>query len=292
MVGFFKDRGYECLAPAWPGKDRPVEAIRADPTPLLGLGVGEIAAHYEQVVRGLDEPPILIGHSFGGLIVQLLLDRGLGAAGVALDPAPPSGVWAFEPTAFRSLASVILTWRGWRKIVRWSPAQFAYAFVNGLPPAEQQAAYDTHVTPETGRIFFQGALASMTAGSPCRVDFKNATRAPLLLIAGLNDHIVPPGDRAAHLSPVRRLTGRHRAAGVPRPYPLAPRPGRLAGDRRVDGAWIEAPTRGADRRSLTGHQSAFRLARVFASLIAAAPCRVTRCCPAGYRCSCRGAGAI
>ncbi|HTS15799.1 MAG TPA: alpha/beta hydrolase, partial [Candidatus Sulfotelmatobacter sp.] len=114
MVGFFQARGYECLAPAWPGKDRSVEAIRADPSPLLGLGVGEIAAHYEQIVRGLDEPPILIGHSFGGLIVQLLLDRGLGAAGVALDPAPPSGVWAFEPTAFRSLASVILTWRGWR----------------------------------------------------------------------------------------------------------------------------------------------------------------------------------
>lgn len=242
MVGFFQDRGYECLAPAWPGKDRPVEAIRADPSPLLGLGVGEIAAHYEQLVRGLDEPPILIGHSFGGLIVQLLLDRGLGAAGVALDPAPPSGVWAFEPTAFRSLASVILTWRGWHKIVRWSPAQFAYAFVNGMPPAEQQAAFDTYVTPETGRIFFQGALASMTAGSPCRVDFSNATRAPLLLIAGLNDHIVPPVI-------VRRTCRRYAAS--PAVTALREFPGRTHWLLAQDGwqeiaqsmaAWIESPT--------------------------------------------------
>jgi pimeloyl-ACP methyl ester carboxylesterase len=244
MRGYFQAQGYECLAPAWPGKDRPVEAIRADPSPLLGLGIGEIAAHYEQLVRALDEPPILIGHSFGGLIVQLLLDRGLGSAGVALDPAPPSGVWAFEPSAFRSLASVIFTWRAWRKIVRWSPAQFAYAFVNGMPAAEQRAAYDAHVTPETGRIFFQGALASMSSGSPCRVDFKNAARAPLLLIAGLNDHIVP--------AVIVRRTYRRYAAS-PAVTTLREFPGRAHWLIAQDGwqeiaeamaAWLEAPTAG------------------------------------------------
>jgi len=191
MLGYFRARGYECIAPAWPGKDRPIEAIRADPSPLAGLGIGEIAAHYEGLVRGLDEPPILIGHSFGGLIVQLLLDRGLGACGVAIDSAPPSGVWAFEPTAFRSLGSVLLTWQGWRRVVRWSLRRFGYAFVNTLAPADQQAAYERHVTPETGRIFFQGALAGLTRGSPCRVDFRNGSRAPLFLIAGGADHIVP-----------------------------------------------------------------------------------------------------
>lgn len=244
MVDFFQGRGFACLAPAWPGKDRSVEAIRADPSPLLGLGVGEIAAHYEQVVRGLDEPPILVGHSFGGLIVQLLLDRGLGSMGVALDPAPPSGVWAFEPTAFRSLASVILTWRGWRKIVRWTPAQFAYAFVNGLPPDVQRAAYDTHVTPETGRIFFQGALAALTRGSPCRVDFGNATRPPLLLIAGLADHIVPPVI-------VQRTYRRYTAAAPATVTALREFPGRTHWLLAQDGwqeiaesiaAWIDAPT--------------------------------------------------
>ncbi|MFI5261810.1 MAG: alpha/beta hydrolase [Candidatus Limnocylindrales bacterium] len=244
MVGYFRARGYECVAPAWPGKDRPVEAIRADPSPLMGLGIGEIAAHYEGLVRGLDEPPILIGHSFGGLIVQLLLDRGLGAAGVAIDSAPPSGVWAFEPTAFRSLASVLLTWRGWRKVVRWSPAQFAYAFVNTLAPAEQQAAYDTYVTPETGRIFFQGALASMTAGSPCRVDFKNAKRAPLLLVAGGADHIVPP---------VINRRNYRKYAGSGAVTAFREFPGRSHWTLAQDGwqdvaeaiaAWLESPTAG------------------------------------------------
>ena len=89
MLPWFEAKGYRCIAPAWPGKDRPVEAIRADPSPLKGLGVTEIVAHYEQVIRGLDEAPILIGHSFGGLFTQILLDRGVGAAGVAIDSAPP-----------------------------------------------------------------------------------------------------------------------------------------------------------------------------------------------------------
>ena len=166
FVEFFSARGYDCLAPAWPGKDRPVEDIRADPSPLAGLGVGEIVDHYERVIGALPEPPILVGHSFGGLFVQILLDRGLGAAGVAIDSAPPNGVFALEPTAVRSLASVLLTPFGWRKAVRWSFGAFRYAFVNTLPLDEARATYARHVTPETGRIFFQGALAGIRRGGP------------------------------------------------------------------------------------------------------------------------------
>ncbi len=191
FISFFGERGYECLAPAWPGKDRPVEEIRRDPSPLAGLGVEEIVEHYGRLIEALDEPPILIGHSFGGLFVQILLDRGLGRAGVAIDSAPPNGVFALEPTAIRSLAAVLLTWRGWQRVVRWSLAQFSYAFVHLMPPDEQRVAYERFVTPETGRIFFQGALAGMRRGGPCRVDFGNGQRAPLLLVAGAEDHIVP-----------------------------------------------------------------------------------------------------
>ena len=191
FVNDFEARGYRCLAPAWPGKDRTVAAINADPSALRGLGIGEIVDHYERIVRGLDEPPILVGHSFGGLFVQILLDRGLGIAGVAIDPAPPRGVFAFLPTAFRSLASVLLTPGGWGKVVRWSFPQFRYAFTHLLPEAEARAAYDTQVTPESGRIFFQGALSLLDRHSPTTVDFANATRAPLLIIAGEADHIVP-----------------------------------------------------------------------------------------------------
>ena len=188
---WFTERGYHCVAPAWPGKDRPIEEIRADPTPLIDLGIAEIVDHYEQVIRALPEPPILIGHSFGGLVVQILLDRGLGTCGVAIDPAPPKGVLAFEPSAFRSLASVLLTWRGWHKVVRWTYEDFRYAFVHTLPEDEARAAYESEVTPETGRVFFQGALAGFAPHSPATVNFRNPSRAPLLIVAGADDHIVP-----------------------------------------------------------------------------------------------------
>jgi len=188
---FFSRLGYECLAPAWPGKDRTVAAIRSDPSPLVRLGISEIVEHYAQVIRGLDEPPILIGHSFGGLFVQILLDRGLGAAGVAIDSAPPRGVLVYEPTAFRALASVLLTWQGWRKVVHWSYDNFRYAFVHTLPEADARAAYGTQVTPETGRVFFQGGLAAFDGKRPAAVNFLNDKRSPLLLIAGEQDRIVP-----------------------------------------------------------------------------------------------------
>jgi pimeloyl-ACP methyl ester carboxylesterase len=191
FVSFFEARGYRCLAPAWPGKDRPVEAIRADPSALAGLGIAEIVAAYERVIRALDEPPLLVGHSFGGLFVQVLLDRGLGAAGVAIDPAPPRGVIVYEPSAFRSLIGVLVTPRGWRKVVRWSFERFRYAFVHTLPLADARAAYDAQVVPETGRIFFQGGLSMLDRHSPAIVRFDSLDRAPLLLIAGLADRIVP-----------------------------------------------------------------------------------------------------
>jgi pimeloyl-ACP methyl ester carboxylesterase len=188
-----------------------VAEINADPSPLKGLGIGEIAAHYEQVVRGLDEPPILVGHSYGGLMTQILLDRGLGAAGVAIDPAPPKGVLSFEPSAYRSLIGVLLTPLGWRRVVRWKYGNFRYAFVNTLPEAEAHAAYDCQVTPETGRIFFQSAFAPFSPGSPTKVDFANRSRPPLLVIGGLADNIVP-----AKL--VRRTVGKYRNAGMPVEY--------------------------------------------------------------------------
>ena len=205
---YFEARGYTCLAPAWPGKDRPLEEIRADPSPLRGLGLGELAAHHEALVRRLEEPPILIGHSFGGLLVQVLLDRGLGAAGVAIHPAPPNGVFALQPTTVRSLASVLLTPLGWRKVVHWSFEDFRYAFVDGLPPAEQRAAFDDHVTPESGRIFFQGALAWLRPGGPCRVEFAKADRAPLLIVAGSADRIVPAATNRRAFAKYRRSQAR------------------------------------------------------------------------------------
>ena len=189
--GYFESRGYTCAAPAWPYKDRSIDELRRSPDPAFGrLGLIEIADHYDRIIRGLDRPPILIGHSYGGLFVQMLLDRGLGSAGVAIDPAPPKGVLPFYPSVLRANAGVLTTPGGWHKVLRMSFAQFQYAFVNCMPEAEQRAAYDEHVVPETGRIFFQSAFSMFNAATA--VNFRNAHRAPLLMIAGGADHITPP----------------------------------------------------------------------------------------------------
>lgn len=190
---FFTSRGYTCLAPAWPYHDRPIDELRASPDPSLKqLGLGEIIEHYAQIVQQLPEPPILIGHSFGGLVTQVLLDRGLGVAGVALDPAPPRGIIAAAyPTTTRALLRVIVTPGGWRKVFHWSLAEFSYAFVNTLSPDEQKRAYDAFVVPESGRLFFQNAFSLLDARAPGQVNFNNGRRAPLLITAGTKDHIVP-----------------------------------------------------------------------------------------------------
>ena len=181
----YEARGYDCIAPAWPYDDRAVAELRASPNPeLANLGIREIVDHYARIIEALPEPPILVGHSFGGLFVQLLLDRGLGRAGVAIDPGPPRGVLP-GLSALRAALSVLLTWRGWRKIITMSFADFQWGFAHNQPEAEQRAAYDAHVVPTPGRIYFQAALGIETA-----VRFRNPSRAPLLLIAGTDDRTV------------------------------------------------------------------------------------------------------
>jgi len=208
FVSYFEARGFRCLAPAWPGKDRSVEAIRADPSPLAGLGIRAIVDHYDRIVRSLDEPPILVGHSFGGLFVQLLLDRGLGASGIAIDSAPPKGVFAFEPTSLVSLGRILLIPFGWRKVVRWSYREYRFAFVHTMPPDEQRAIWDAQIVPDSGRPFFEAGYSFLDRGSPTRLDFANPGRAPLLFISGEADRAMPPAIvrrmfRAHQVSPAR-----------------------------------------------------------------------------------------
>lgn len=209
FAGFFQQKGYRCVVPTWPHKDRPIDELkRAPPPELAGLGVAEIVDHYARIIEALDEPPALIGHSFGGLFVQLLLDRGLGRAGVAIDSAPPQGVIPWQWSALRSNAGVLLTWRGWERIVPLSFPQFQYAIAHSLPLAAQEAAYERNVVPETGRIFFQAAFSLLDAHSAVRVNFANAQRAPLLLIAGSEDHIIPAGLNRSNYAKYRRFAAR------------------------------------------------------------------------------------
>ena len=205
FVSFFEARGYRCLAPAWPGKERSVEAIRADPSPLAGLGIAEIVDHYDRIVRRLHEPPILVGHSFGGLFVQLLLDRGLGAAGIAIDSAAPKGVFALEPTTLLSLGRILLIPFGWRKVVRWTYREYRYAFVHTMPADEQRAIWNSQIVPDSGRPFFEAGFSFLDRNSPARVDFGNPNRAPLLFVSGNADRAMPP-------AVVRRMFRAHRAS--------------------------------------------------------------------------------
>jgi len=193
FVGYFSAHGYSCLAPNWPHRDAPPARLRESPPPeLAGLGVTEIVDHYARAIGVLPEPPILIGHSYGGLFVQVLLDRGLGRAGVAISPAPPRGVLALYPTSIRANFGVLRRWGGWHKIIPPSFGEFSYGFLNNVAPAERRAIYDAQAVPETGRIFYQAAFALLDGDKATYVNFANSTRAPLLMTAGTNDHNVAP----------------------------------------------------------------------------------------------------
>ncbi|MGZ5296908.1 MAG: alpha/beta hydrolase [Actinomycetota bacterium] len=201
FIGRFEAAGYRCVAPAWPFDDRPIAELRARPAAeLAGVGVQEIVDHYEQIARTLPEPPVLIGHSFGGLFVQMLLDRGVGAAGVAIDPAPPRGVLP-TPGAFRASFSVLRTWRGWRKVLTVSFDDFSWGFLHNLREDEQRRVYDAQVIPTPGRTFFQVGFAMFNSAT--RVNFRNDGRAPLLIIAGEKDRTVPAAMNRANLKKYR-----------------------------------------------------------------------------------------
>ena len=195
---YFEARGYRCEAPTWPFMDRPVAALRDSPDPqFAGLTIKALVDYFEQHIKTMPEPPILVGHSFGGLIVQMLLDRGLGSAGVAIDAGPPRGVLP-SPRAILSALPVLLAWLGWRRVLTMSFRSFSDTFANTLPQAQQQPAYDRHIVPAPGRIYFQAAL-----GIGNGVNFRNPKRAPILLIAGEED-------RTSTTSMVRTMYRKHR----------------------------------------------------------------------------------
>lgn len=183
----YEAQGYRTVAPAWPLLDRPVEDLRRAPHPELGnLTLGRITDHYAAIIATLPEQPILIGHSYGGLIVQMLLDHGLGAAGVSIDPGPAAGIHP-GPKALLSALPVFLAWRGWGRALTMGLGAFAKNFSNGMAEAEQRAAYDRHVVPAPGRIYYQSVL-----GLDAGIRWQNPDRAPLLLISGEDDRTVEP----------------------------------------------------------------------------------------------------
>ena len=188
---YLQRTGYKVHRPAWPCLHGDPENMRKSPEALAGLGVLEIADHYEKFVRSLPEPPILIGHSFGGLIVEILLDRGLGVAGVAIDATAPKGVYRLPFAQLRAASPVLSNPFNYRRTVMLTLDQFRYAFANTMSEAAARQAYDRDAIPGPGRPLFQAAFANFLPNAATKVDYLNGKRAPLLLIGGAEDHTVP-----------------------------------------------------------------------------------------------------
>ncbi len=185
----FATRGYSTSAPGWPGDGDTVEATRANPDALNDVGIDEIVAHYAGLFG--DTKPIVIGHSFGGLIAQRLLAEGHAAAAVAVDPAPLKGVKALPLAQLKSSFPVLGNPANLHKTVSLTPEQFRYAFGNAISEEESDALHAQWTIPGPGRPLFQDAAANFALHSPAKVDTKLADRGPLLLISGTEDHTVP-----------------------------------------------------------------------------------------------------
>jgi alpha-beta hydrolase superfamily lysophospholipase len=168
-----------------------VEDVRRDPSALNGLGVTEIVDHYDRIVRGLDRPPVIIGHSFGGLVTELLLDRGLGAVGVAISPAPVKGVLRLPPAQLRAAFPVLSNPVNRNRTVELTPKQFHFAFTNTMSDEEAKAAYERYEVPGPGRPIFQAAFANFNPRAPTKVNFQKNDRAPLLVMGNDRDNTVP-----------------------------------------------------------------------------------------------------
>ena len=187
----YSDRGHQVLAPAWPGMDVDIDKLRADPSAIDNLGIEEILESYTEIIRQLDAPPIIMGHSFGGAFTEILLDRGLGAAGVAIDAAAVRGITKLPFSTLKSGFPVLKSPANKHRAVALTFDEFHYSFTNTMSEDDAMAAFERYAAPGPGRVLWEGAFANFNPRTPLRLDFKNAQRAPLLLIAGGSDHVVP-----------------------------------------------------------------------------------------------------
>jgi alpha-beta hydrolase superfamily lysophospholipase len=191
FADYFGQHGYDVSAPEWPRKEGDVAELRENAEEIKGLGLTEIVDHYESLIQASAEPPVLIGHSFGGLIVELLLDRGLGRAGVAMSPAPPKGIVVLPFSSLKAASPALAHPSRWHGIVPLTLEEFTYGFVNTFSPEDAAAAYEKYAVPETGQIFYEAGFANFHLHPPTEVHFKKGDRAPLLIVGADEDKTVP-----------------------------------------------------------------------------------------------------
>ena len=206
-AAIFEGAGYAPLAPGWPDDPETVEQARANPDVFAGKGVVQVADHFAEAISRLDRKPAVIGHSFGGLIAQILAGRGLSAATVAVDPAPFKGVLPLPLAAIRTTLPVLGNPANRGRAVTLTLDQFRYGWANVLGEEESKRLYEEFHVAAPGRPIFQAAFANFNPAAETKADTKNPERGPLLITTGENDHAVPPAMSKAAYKKQRRNPG-------------------------------------------------------------------------------------
>ncbi|WP_127792841.1 alpha/beta hydrolase [Agromyces sp. LHK192] len=190
----FRARGHEVIVPGWPGiDDRTVEDIRSNPAALKGIGLKQIADHYERIIRSLPRTPIIMGHSFGGVITQLLADRGLGVAYVGVEPGQTAGITTLPPSTIWTGTPILSNPFDINGAKPISKQHFHFTFGNDLSRAESDRIWEEQAVNSYNRVFFEGVASTLNEkGGVTHVDYARADRAPLLILTGEIDHVVPP----------------------------------------------------------------------------------------------------
>jgi pimeloyl-ACP methyl ester carboxylesterase len=204
---FFERHGYVALTPGWPDDPGTVEEAREHPEELADKSVGEVADHFEAVIRGLERKPVVIGHSFGGLLTEILAGRGLAAVSVAIAPAPFRGVLPLPVSALRSAAPALANPTNVHKAIPLTYDQFRYAFANAVAEEEAQSLYETFAVAAPAKPLFQAATANLNPWTEVKVDTENPERGPMLLVYGAQDHTVPRAVVKASFEKEQRNTG-------------------------------------------------------------------------------------
>jgi len=190
-LGLFRDSGYAAVAPRWPNEPPTVAEAREHPELVANIGIDEITSHMAQVIEGLDGDPVIVGHSFGGLIAEKLLGEGYGAAAVAIDPAQIKGVLPLPLAQLRAGLPALGNPANRHKAVSLTKKEFRFGFGNALPEEESDELFEKWTIPSPARPLFEAAVANFSVHSPAKVRTENEERGPLLLISGTLDHTVP-----------------------------------------------------------------------------------------------------
>jgi alpha-beta hydrolase superfamily lysophospholipase len=190
-MDLFRDNGYQPLAPGWPGEPDTVEEARNHPELVADTTIDAATEHFANIIANLDDVPVLVGHSFGGLIVEKLLGEGIGAGAVAIDPAQIKGVLPLPLAQLRAGLPGLGNPTNLHKAVSLTAKEFRFGFGNALSEAESDALYERWTIPSPARPLFQAAAANFVMHSQAAVDTANQGRGPLLLVSGTADHTVP-----------------------------------------------------------------------------------------------------